>query len=246
MVGAAVGGSVLGSDERLDRRVVVIDDDEWRRRGIVDGLRELGGALAVHAALTHRQALQFGPWSQVDVVILDASGAVGGWDRFAGLEVAEAIRAVSPTPTPVVVLVADVDNSLLVVRAAEAGVDFVYRRCDVRTIEELELLALAPDSSHTPARIADFEALRQLGVSFSSRLNAGLEFLADSGYAVELGRGVLPHLTCRRSITLRQRLVQIVGIRGIGGGGATGVQASIPSWRQLIEIIDLARGASSS
>jgi len=231
-------------DARLDRRVVVVEDNEWRRRGLVDGLRQLGGALTAYAAMPLEEALGFNHWDQVDIVLVDAAWRRDHWDRFFGLRVGDAIRACLPEPAPVtVLLVGHEANHLLVVRAAEAGFDFVYQRAGVRTIDDLERMVLAPDLGRSPGRIADFPALRQLGLSFSSRLNAGVAFVEENGLAGQLADGPTA-LSRRRSITVRQRIADLVGIRPTGPASAATVERTLPSWRQVQQIFDLARGAT--
>lgn len=233
-------------DERVDRRVVVVEDDEWRRRGLADGLRQLGGALTVYAALDFDAALDFAEWSDVDIALVDTIWREDSWDHFNGLKVGAAIKAATKTSAgdaqPVAVLLTGTDvNDLLVIRAAEAGFDFVYRRDEVGCVDDLERVVLAPDLARSPGRIADFSALRRLGLSFSSRLNAGLTFLEENGLTCHVSGAQT--LSRRRSITLRQRLAEMIGIRASGTASAATVERTLPSWRQVQQIVDLARGA---
>jgi hypothetical protein len=224
---------------------VVVHDDEWCRRGLVDGVEELGGVLSTQAALDQKGALAFDDWAAIDVVLVEATGGSAGWDRFAGLGVAEAIRKQSPLPSTVVtLLVNDPCTDLLVLRAAEAGADFVYPHSAIADLEQLERLLLTPDLARTPGRTVDHQTLRRFGLSYSSRLNAALAFIQEHGLSSVFSDGGIQRLSRRQSITTRHRVSEIMRVRPVGPVTGTTVEPSMPSWRQLKEIVDLARGAS--
>lgn len=233
----------MGCEVRAGRRIAVIDGDEWRRRGLVDGLRELGGVIVVAHALTHEEAAGVDDWSEADIVLVSASTTEDHWDRFGGINVAAAIKQHRPreqTAPKLVLLCSQRTSPLLPIRAAEAGIDFIYPAA--RTLDELERLVLAPDLERTPARSADYGVLRRLGLLFSSRLNAGLGYIQQQGLTQLFSPVGDARVTRRGAITVRQHLAELIRIQPAGGGTAALANRTLPSWKQLRLVVDAARG----
>lgn len=231
----------MADHSTFERRVVVVDDDEWRRRGLVDAVRELGGVLRVHAALPHARVNDF-DWDAVDIVVVVATGAHESWDQMSGVRSAELVRALDPSRRVVMVLVVDADvGPLIAPRAAEAGVDFVYPWSALTTMEELERAVLAPSADLVPTRIADLAAMRELGVSFSSRLNRGLAHI-EREHLCHLFEPTSEVTVSRRQlITSRRRLTDIMRITPVRDRSGSMVDATLPSWRQLRQVVEIAR-----
>jgi hypothetical protein len=219
--------------------VVVLDRDEWRRRGLADGLRELGTVPGAHAP--GPDGLADVPWARVGLVLVGVDEPAPAWDRFGGLGLARAARALGP-PGIVTVAVTAAVNPLVALRAAEARVDHLYPRRDVGDLRALAELVAGPDPARSPRALADPAALRLLGLTFASRLTAGLELVEAAGLAPALAAGDGHGLSRRRAITLRRKLAAEIGVHPVRPVSAGAHQPSIPSWQQLRELIDLARG----
>jgi DNA-binding NarL/FixJ family response regulator len=80
-----------------ERRIVVVDDDVWVRRGRAASLAEVP-ELAVTAVLSHAEALDFDRWDDADIALVDAWDERADFDRFPGVRVVEAIRAPQTPP----------------------------------------------------------------------------------------------------------------------------------------------------
>ncbi|HEY8547917.1 MAG TPA: hypothetical protein VIL36_22820 [Acidimicrobiales bacterium] len=217
--------------------VAVVDDDEWRRRGLVDGLRELGHELADVAALAPADPA---------VVIVAADAAHGHWDRLRGLRTAGDLRARLGDGARIVVLADHLDNPLLPVRAIEAGADHLYPRAEVHDLASLHAVVRAPSPARRPAALADPLRLRPFGVTPASRLSAGLALVEQREVTGLFDDPPTVHLTRRRSITLRRALATTMAVEPAGPVTAARNQAVRPTWHQLRRLVAVARGAAAA
>lgn len=232
------------SDRMPGFEIVVLDHDEWRRRGLTDGVRELGVA-TVHAPSP--DALARVPWDRVRLALVGVDMPVTAWDRYAGLRLVRAARdrAGRGAGLVTVALTTAVGNPLVAVRAGEAGVDHLYPSHEVGDLETLGRVVTAPGAERAPLQVVDHAGLRLLGVTFGSRLTAGLDLVEALGLAPVFSGPGGHGLTRRRAITVRRRLAETIGVRPVGPASASAHQPSIPSWRHLRELLDLARGATT-
>lgn len=206
--------------EPVTSRVIVVDDNEWVRRGRAEALREAAWPGDV-LALDHAAALDMN-WLPGDTVLVDAFDPVQAWDRYVGVAVVSAVREQVGDDASLVVMTDGPPRSLLAERAAEAGADFVVPHDRARDVDEL--LGLVRD----PA-------------SFAERLTVGRRGLTEALAIVDEldARGLFTapmlqkqsDLSRRNIITLRQRLARTLGIE------------PTPRLRDLIETINDARGA---
>ena len=145
------------------RRVVIVDDDLWIRRGRAEAL-DAHDAIEVVATMDHAEAVDStGIWESVDVALVDAWDHRAGFDRFPGVAVVEAIRGVrTPAETTIIVITGHVVNDMLRLRMAEAGADYFYGHDDVAGVEELVGVVCSPGGDHRPEVAA--ATLRELGV----------------------------------------------------------------------------------
>jgi hypothetical protein len=218
---------------------VVVDDDEWRRRGVVDGNRDLGGVLRVSGARPRSEANALVATAP-DVVVLAVD--TDGWDRFGGLRTAGRLRPLFGPDTCFVALVEDPGNPLLPVRAGEARINHLYPSAEVRDLVSLEGLLLAPRASRRPAHMADLSLLRRMGVQFQSRFSAGLELIEQRGLTALFDEHPVARLSRRRTITLRRELASTMAVRPVGPVTAALNQPVLPTWQQLRRLVDMARG----
>jgi DNA-binding NarL/FixJ family response regulator len=223
--------------------VAVVDDDEWRRRGLVDGIRELGGRFAVAGAGPRDEAPHLG-LVRAGVVIVAADSGVHGWDRLVGLRTAGDLRSRLGDGPRIVVLADDLANPLVPVRAVEAGADHLYPRTEVHDLDSLHGLVRSPSPERHPAALIDAPRLRELGVSPSSRLSAGLALIEQRGVTGLFDDPPTVQLTRRQSITLRRAVATTMAVHPAGPVTAARNQAVRPTWHQLRRVVDLARGAA--
>lgn len=215
-------------------QVAVISADLWRRRGLADAIGELGGVLEVaYAAARPERA------GEVDVVVVDID-TPGRWDRLGGLDgvagghVGAQVLGVSTLARhPVVTL-----------RALESGVDALVAWDELRTLAQLEQLILAPSRRQHPGERLDHPALRTWGLSASSRPAACLAWVVERGVTEVFAEHGAPLLPRRRLITIRESLSRIGGITPVAPDRGTRTVRT-PSWRQVHEVVALARGAGS-
>lgn len=193
------GGS--GDGQLGGLRVVIVDDDEWVRRGRV-------GALAGHPAIAtvdgvdHAAALtEPARWDAADVVLVDAHDPERSWDRFPGVAVVAAVRtrrgSVAAGGPRIVVVTGHDDNELLRRRVADAGADWFFSHRDVRDLERLVAAVCEPDR------------LGSMLTDTGSGLNEALALIDDRGMreVFEPGRPQKAAPASRRQvITLRTRL----------------------------------------
>jgi len=179
-------------------RVVVVDDDEWVRRGRVAALAELA-AVADVVGIDHRAALADPTrWDGVDVVLVDAHDPDRAWDRFPGVGVVQAVRACRGPDAPRIVVVTGHDgNDLLRRRVADAGADWFFSHRDVRDVAHLAAAVLEPERLGAALRDTD------------SGLNEAIGLIDRRGFhdAFEPGRAQKSTAASRRQlITLRTHL----------------------------------------
>jgi len=224
-------GDVRATVEAVDA-VAVVDDDEWRRRGLVDGLRELGVRDPGR------------PAEGATVVIVAAEAARDRWDRLAGFRTAGDLRELLGDGARIVILADGLDNPLVPVRAVEAGADHLYPRAEVRDLDALRAVVEAPSPDRRPAALVDPARLDPLGVTPTSRLSAGLALIEQRGVTGLFDDPPTVQLTRRQSITLRRALATAMAVHPAGPVTAARNQAVRPTWHQLRRLVDLARGAA--
>jgi len=231
-------------DARPPRRIALVDDDEWVRRGRGQALAELAGIeVVLSVTLVDALRLAVDAWDAVDTALIDAHDPDAGFDEFPGVRVVERIRARAGRPQPVIVVITGhVLDDMLRLRMAEAGADFLFGHAHVRTVERLHAVATDPASMAEDAA-PDPGALEELGLTTASHPNAALQWVEEAGLAevfVTAAEGesqkVLP--TGRRQLQRsRQRVSDIGGIRRTAAGQRT----SLPEWQQIVDVITTIR-----
>jgi hypothetical protein len=220
--------------------IVLVDDDRWRRRGVVATLEELGGILHVHDDIRHADMASGRGWGDADVVFVSADSSGDPWDRFGGLDAARAVRDAGGSSLRIVLLLPSDFGSVAMLRALESRVDEVCSWQSIQTHEDLERLVLVPDHRRHPRELLDLHALTDHGLSSSSRPNAALEYIAER--ELEPLFDFAPQLTRRRMIGLRSDLGDLLRITPVGASGEMLRSRSLPPWRQLQSVVNLARG----
>lgn len=224
----------------VGHEILLIDDDTWRRRGVVACLAELGGILRVSGHLSHGEALELGEWPDADVALLSVQAGGDCWDRYSGFDVVPALDQTTRQRPRVVLLVPDDFSDVGMLRAVEVGVDEVCAWRALRTPDDVERLVLLPDQTRRPLACADRSMLRTLGLSLQSRPNATIAFIKER--ALEAVFDYAEPLTRRRTITLRRELSQVLRLDPVAVSGSALVDRSLPSWRQLQHVVNCVRG----
>ena len=139
-------------------------------------------------------------------------------------------------------------NDLVGQRLSEAGADACYYRDEIASLESLVDAVMRPQQAFTTGRLGRM-ALARLGLSRSSRINDGLDYIRSSGLAgamfLDPARSG-PNLSRRRAISARANFARIARVAPVTTGSGALVERTLPSWRQMVEIVDLSRGADMS
>jgi len=226
-------------------QIALVDTpDRARRSG-----EALAGARGVSLAVEAHHGAPFAPKAllAVDVVVVGLFDPSAAFDRCPGVELVDRLADMRPGAQPALVAVADGRVSDLVrLRLVEAGADHLVA---TDTLAQLGALAdLAGSASTTWRPIKSSMELAHHGLGLTSRLNAGLAHIVSNGLeaAFRPGSGAGGGLSRRRAITVRTALAEIVGIQAVGEGSGAVLARSLPSWRQLAELVWVARGADSA
>jgi DNA-binding response OmpR family regulator len=225
-------------------RIAVVDDDMWVRTGRVSALENAG--LTVVVACDHDQALSgVVPWTDVDVVLVDAWDASQAWDRFPGVRVVESVRRVrSRNETLVIVISGHITNELLRLRMAEAGADFFYGHGELRNLDDLLRAIRSPDEARR-ARPGSSTKVAALGISSSSQLNAALHDIEERGlqeaFRPRTSQKSLP-FGRRALIAARRRVADLARMTQPGPDG----DRREPEWRHVVRLVNLARGVNDT
>lgn len=225
------------------RRVVIVDDDPWVRRGRSEWLSEVPSCQVV-ASLSPPEALAFDRWHECDVAIVDAWDEGQDFDRFPGVAVVERIRAARGPDLLIIVISGHVFDDMLRLRMAEAGADFFYGHNDVRDVETLVEAISRPEETRrvTPGNP---ERLAQLGLSAVSRPNATLRAIEDEGMKTAFAPGLSQKQTTlsrRAVINARKRLAAVAKLSSDAASGRSR-ESSVPEWRAVVRFVNRARGA---
>ncbi len=139
-------------------------------------------------------ALIRGNWAEVDTVLLDLGHLEStSLDRFTGCLVAERIRSLHPrsgiSPT-ITVLTSWTDMPGVRIRAAEAGVDFWYRRDEATHSHERLRNAVRTPQNRVPQDDVQ-EWRKTFGLRSNVTINNAAQSLSQAVTDVELDPGVL-------------------------------------------------------
>jgi DNA-binding NarL/FixJ family response regulator len=164
-------------------RVVIVDDDDINRRGMVSVLND-ASEIEVVAALTHVEAMHGSMrWNVADAVLVDAADERRDDDHFPGVQVVEEIRRSSLTRRPTVIVVSEhyYDDALRR-RMHEARPDYFHHRTHLYDGEALRRVVLHPErvSSAVPPCV-DLEAQFRHGVTDYTRVNRAVTFARERG-----------------------------------------------------------------
>jgi hypothetical protein len=193
--------------------------------------------------------LHHGP--DLDLTDLDCTLALVGlddptapFDRQVGVGVIDQLSHRAPRGSgsrPLLVAVAErpVDD-VIRLRLMEAGADVLVDLAELERRGAVEqIIRAGPTTTWHPA--AGSSALAGLGLRRTSRLNAGLAFLVESGLTDVFTDD--RQLSRRREITVRTKLAEIVGIDAQASGSGAVVRRSLPSWNQIRSVVREACGS---
>ena len=191
--------AVEGGPPRAPVQVVVVDDDDVSRRGMASLLGECP-QVRVLAALSHTEALGWGDWCGVQVVLVDAADRRARDDHFPGVRVVEQIRLQRPRDEiTVIVVTGHFFNDAVRRRMREAGADFFYHRSELADARVLYEVVLDPDPERGIPDPEDSEEEFRRGVTGSTRVNRAVAYAVEQGLPdVLAGRRQLPQRRLQR------------------------------------------------
>jgi hypothetical protein len=213
-------------------RVVVIDDDLWKRAAIAEQLDAHDDVTVVHA-LDQDEAATWPTerWGDVDGALVDvfddrAPGEVGT-DLYSGIT---AVANIAPRCGRVIAISPQCAHPLVQLRLSQAGPDFVYHRWEVPTLELLVAALLMPAADHrlAPPSPADLEPYG----ATSLRANAVIaEYLASP-----LDGRLLPDIGLRelglprRTVDAFRRKAHGLGMRSTEALSTADRAVRLPRW----------------
>jgi len=222
-------------------RVVVVDDNEITRTGVIALLRA-DPRVDVVAALDHDEARSWdGPWDRIDTVLLDAADESRDDDQFPGVGVVTHVRACAPSAV-VVVLTGHFLNDGLRRRMREVGADFFYARTSVSDAASLAAIVCNPEEARRVPPPADPAALAALGITPASRIDDLVTTAERDGLLGALGaRGLTPGHRSRWWTSVRRRLASAGRVAAVNRDGTPPRRdQDVPSLHQLRRIYDWA------
>jgi CheY-like chemotaxis protein len=228
--------------------VALVEDDEWIRRGLADGLTELPCVAEVRA-FDHGELRDRSPhWSEFQLVIVGSGWDPSSWDRYRGIEVARSIREAGLARPPVVVVRQRKRlHEVAQLRFFEVGAHAMWSRDDVLSHADLaSALVQLPRLEPGAGSIYRQPAVRCLGVTSRTKIDAGLQYVIDHdlcGLIDGCGDGFFSR---RQLITLRSKLSKLMGLDPIASGSGAVVNTTLPSWRQISTLLYLARGGEQT
>lgn len=214
--------------------VAVVHPDEWVRRGWVSGLSELGVKARSWPSLSRPAEAEYRP----EVVFVHI-GDGPGWDRYSTISEVQA-SGLTDGSARVVAVVPALSNPLLRLRLQEAGVREAVMPVDLADMDGLRraLESEAASPSLLPAE------LRAFGLKPTAALNDCLAWVQGSEAAAVVD-GELD-LSRRRLISLRTRIASMLQMEPWAAGSGAIVERRVPSWRQVIAVLNMARGAPTA
>lgn len=168
------------------KRVVVIDDDHWKRTAMADELRRNSDIEVVAVADQDLAVLwPVEQWAEVDLAIVDVfdenAPAEIGTDVFSGIAVLDALRDL---PVKTLAITPHCQHPLVQLRIHQANADWLYHRWEVNGPDQLAAAVLEPADDHAPQRPED-QVLRDLGAR-RARVNGSVTVYLRSRLAGRL------------------------------------------------------------
>jgi hypothetical protein len=193
-----------------------VDDDDINRWGMACLLQRVPG-IDVVAALRHPEARTWpGPWSAVDVLLVDAADERAEGDQFPGVAVVEHVRRQGlPSQPRVVVITGHLFDAAVRRRMREARADFFYHRGEVADAEALAGAVLRPTAR--PLAAAEPDAERRLGVTPVTRVNRAVRYAVDNGLETLLADR--PQPASRAWLRLRRDFNRVAGLTPVTSDG---------------------------
>lgn len=145
-------------------RVVVVDDDHWKRMAMaqeLDGHPKIGVVEVIDQDEAVKWPLE--RWEEIDVAIVDVfdeeAPSEVGTDVFSGIAALDRLRDL---PVRTLAITPHCQHPLIQLRIFQARADALYHRWEVNDLERLVDAIVDPKDDHVPARPPD-DLLRQFG-----------------------------------------------------------------------------------
>lgn len=209
-------------------RVVVVDDDHWKRTAMAQEL-DSDPRIDVIDVIDQHQAVEWPleRWEGIDVAIVDVfdenAPAEIGTDVFSGISALDRLRDL---PVRTFAITPHCQHPLIQLRIFQAEADWLYHRWEVNDPERLVSALIEPGVDHAPQRPTD-EVLRLYG---SRRLSANR---AVTVYQRSPLSGLLrPGIGLKSLYVPRRRVDRFrVEVAEVGFDGTEGLSAVAPTRR---------------
>lgn len=228
------------------RRVAVVGDREIVRLGRCSALGAASDLEVVACSPTAEVLAWRRRWREVDAVVVDVYDGSRPFDRFAGVQVVERLRALDLPAPPVVHAVGlSVDNPYLTLRLAEAGADQLHLLGELDSAACLQQAVRRPEACRRPD--APTARAQIPGLGGPTRVNEVLRRLGDQGLAAAFepdlpqvcsGFSRRQHINAR---VLVHRLARLEGEPRYRTGGRQ-QRGEVPTWREVVRFVNRARG----
>lgn len=226
--------------------VLVAELNEIERFGRVAALRSLGWrAEGVASDDLDGSYCQLGDF---DVVLFGVASDRDSWDSYKAIEAVERLRR-TPTEPRVLGVVAALDNPLLGVRLARAGVHVLWHRDDLQTVARLGGAVSGELVGYEPQPISC--VLGRIGVGPRTNPAAVLDYVRSEGIDAAFAVGLTQSdtgLSRRRIMRIRRDITDLADLRTAAARGCGGPvrNMSQPTWSEVVAYVNLARGNTNA
>jgi hypothetical protein len=217
------------------RRLVIVDDDQVRRTGLVALLRDTDGLDVAPPVGLETAMLWRTEWNPVDVCLVDVVDRSHPEDHFAGVEVVHCVRHHAGPGVVVVVVTDHYGHDALRLRVREAGADYLYPRSELATASRVRRAVTEPSGDRRAPPIADPDSLHRLGVTPAARIDAFVRHVRDRGLTgALLGTEPFEQRRARWLFSARTALAETGRIHAVNADGTPPRrEQQVPSIAQL-------------
>ena len=245
------GVESVGQRRRVRRegtvRIIVVEADEIENAGTVAALRT-EGLDVVGVSPNPGDIWLDDRWSATDTVIAGLGGCGDGWDRFSLVDQLDELTRNHPG-LRVVGLLRSPLNPVVSLRLHLAGVSEIYDGASRRSAAALRDLALVTSSRAAPS--PDYRELARLGIGRRCDPARALALVATPELRRALDTNLSQRATglSRRAVERIRRVVSAAAdLRPCPSSSTGGAHRdlSLPTWRQVIDFVEMARGATDT
>lgn len=229
----------------MGHHIGIVENDEVERFGRLGVLAAVGCNVSLSASVTEAATWSDDDWRRLDVVVIGVEPNRDHWDGFQSLRIARRARELHPN-LRIVGIHDPALSPLLNLRMAESGVSRAWPRDQARTANEL--LALLSPRRHE-GDSWETRTLRVHGAVVGKQSSPAdvLDYITDAGLqsAFENASTQADTGLSRRTIIRLRQQISKLGDLSVASDYETGgpcVDRSLPSWRSVVDYVNLARG----